>query len=231
MVAPIAVRRRIKKLIALATSPEPEEAESARSEADRLMVKYGLSLADFEDDVVELVDDERDELRQRLAFAVSVSRRCKLVVNKRGQMAFRGRPTLTTDARDLYHALVDDVVANCEIGPRDPGRDTWRICYWIGFVDAVVSRLVDDEARGWMQTAETPRETKEREALAPVAPVQVELARATAEFRSHFAPQHADRGVAWLKSDAYAAGKSCGLATHIEPRQAAPKRALGGWNS
>ncbi len=146
-------------------------------------------------------------------------------------MAFRGRPAPTASARDLYRALIGDVVANCEIGPRDPGRDTWRICYWIGFVDAIVSRLIDDETRGWMQTAETPRDLKERESLTPVTPVRIELARATEEFRSHFAPQHADRGVSCLKTEAYAAGKSRGLATHIEPRQPAPKHALGGWHS
>ncbi len=219
-------------MIALATSPEPEEAARAREESERLMAQHGLTLSDFEDDVVEIADDRRDDLRQRLAIAVSVSRRCAAISNKRGQIAFRGRPGPAASARELYQGLVAEVAGRCDIGSNDPGRDVWRICYWMGFVDAAIERLIEDEV--WkpkvvVAPAQALVHEKPATQIAPVAPVQRELDAATMTFAQHFHPSHAQQGVTDLRGDAYKAGRRHGQTVHIAPRDrsAAPNRSLG----
>lgn len=234
-------------MIALETSPEPEEAARAREQAERLMEAHGLTRADFEDDVVEIADDRRDDLRQRLAIAVSTSRRCAAITNKRGQIAFRGRPGAATAARDLYQALVGGVSAHCEIGPMDPGRDVWRICYWMGFVDAVIERLVADEARAWTPkpaesaapapaaqpcapTADPTRSPSPKVEVPPVENIREKLDAATQSFATYFHPSHMAYGVMTLRAQAYENGRNLGRGVVIAAReQAVPaRRTLGG---
>ncbi len=216
------------------SSPNPHEAQRAREEAERLMRKHGFSYSDFEDDEIRVVDDAVDQhtgdLRRRLAIAVSISRRCHVLVNNRTlQIAFQGRPAIVEDASDLYKSLAADVAHNCEIEPNAPGRHTWRICYWMGFVDAVVERLIDDEARSWSP------EKKMKEAAPPPADspqlvgAQAALERATGEFAEHLG-EFANLSVNSTRQEAYERGRNLGSATDIKPRRGttAPERSLGG---
>lgn len=219
-------RDRIRKLLALATSPNENEAARAREQADQLMAKHGLSLSDFEEDVIEIVDNVRDALRQRLAIAVTVSRRVTLLCNK-NQIAFRGRPRLVESGRTLYQSLIADAAAHCEIGPRDPGRDVWRLCCWQGFVDAVVERLIDDET-----IKEAPKPNKKRaiekqeqqQPVADVEPAAVQIERATGDFAQFFAPQFVTQAVTSIRRDAYKAGHMLGMSTAIAPRESVSER-------
>lgn len=223
MSASTKTRNLIGKLLRLAQSPEPAEAARAREEAERLMKKHGLTEAEFEEDVIEVADDKRDDLRQRLAYAVGVSRRC--VCNKKHDIRFRGRSSDVASACRLYKALLSAVTSNCEIGPSDPGRDVWRICFWSGFIEVVVDRLIDDEARLWRPQEEQPTPSE----VAVMGPpkqvsdeqpsVAVELQRAVDDFAQHFDPAHQQRGIAELRKAAREAGKSLGSSVYIEPRE------------
>lgn len=227
-------RARIKKLIALATSPEPEEAARAREESERLMSYHGLTLADFEDDVIEPVENLRDDfpppvsmavarIRERLAIAVGVAYRCTPVSNRRVQVAFRGRPAVARAARDLFQTLVADVVAHCEIGRYEPGRDAWRLCYWMGFVDAVVERLMALE----VQVREpAPRSSAPATQVAFPAELQEALDVATENLASTFHPLEAAEGVDAVRNDAYCSGHLRGRAAKIERPDQSPNRAL-----
>lgn len=223
MAASAKTRDRIKKLIALSGSPNENEAARAREEADRLMRKHGLSSADFEEDVIEVVDESRSELRQRLAYAVSISRRCTLIVN-RLKIAFRGHTKDVTPAANLYRSLTKECVSCCELAHNAPGRDVWRLCYWSGFVDAVVERLMDDEVMEWqaekVEVAKAqPNKIVKRETEEVIIPAKQELEKATDEFAAHFHPEHRKDGVDWLRKDAYAAGGKLGQSVEIAPRE------------
>lgn len=224
MNAPPNIRMKVKKLLRLCNSPNPHEAARAQEEAGRIMRKYSLTQADFEDDVVEIADEKRDPCRHRLAHAVGLSRRVSSLVNKRGQIAFRGKPTPTRNAKETYQGLVTSVQRHCDIGPSDPGRDVWRICYWMGFVDAVMGRLIDDEVRTWRpEKDEEPVRAVEHvkeEAVAPVSmddsQLKDEAAPAIKDFAARFDPQDAKRAVRDLCERAYAGGKQHGQNVVIE---------------
>jgi hypothetical protein len=238
-VASAKVRSLIAKLLRLAQSPEPEEAARAREQAERLMVKHGLTEADFEEDVIEIADETRDELRQRIAMAVGVSRRCSPLISKRGQIGFRGRPAAAASARDMYKALVREVSTACEsgVGPHDPGYTSWKLWFWTGFTDAVVRRLIDDEARAWQppkreapkpSAVEMAPPSEVLEEPEPVIPVQYEIQRAVEDFAAHFAPEHRERGVKFHCQTAYSCGQSCGERVPLPARDNTTHRAALG---
>lgn len=226
MAASAKIRDRIRKLIALSSSPEINEAARAREEADRLMAKHGLSMSDFQDDVVEVVDENRNELRQRLALAVSISRRCTEIVNK-NKIAFRGHPTNVKSAVKLYVQLVTTVDDNCELGPQAPGRDLHRLCFWKGFVDAIVERLMDDEVFEWQETRKVefpkPKSIEKRENEEAVVTTAIEIEKESSQFSQYFPPAF-KYGVDILKRDAYAAGQVLGIRMEIESRDKIEKR-------
>jgi len=225
MAASAKERERIRKLIALSSSPEPNEAARAREEAERLMTRHGLTLADFEDDVVEVADEQRDAERQRLAYAVAVSRRCALIVNKRNQIAFRGGAQAAANARNVYQALVSDVNGTSDIGPNAPAREVWRICFWMGFVDAIIGRLIDNEVPDWQPPAPVNKVDVE-----PVPKTETQLEIATQRFAAFYDnPHYAAMGIHSTRQDAYRAGLARGQGVHIEPfeRRGAPGRTLG----
>ena len=211
---------KVKKLRRLATSPEPHEAARAQEEATRLMIKFGLTENDFTEDVTEVVDDKCDANRRELARVIALSRRCQSLVSKKGNIGFRGHPSAVISATRLYHSLVNIVSESCNTNPNAqanaPGRLVWKRYYWRGFVDAVSTRLLDEEVRSWIgpqpKTAKIIIENDNNEA-------DLELRT----FASFFAPQDVVRGVNGLCTEACEAGKILGKQVTIESFKAEVK--------
>ena len=179
------------------------------------MAKHGLTEADFQEDVVEVADDQRDPGRRELARVIAISRRCTSLASKRG-IAFRGRPEAVRRAVDVYRSLTTTCSASCEIGPRDPGRHVWRICYWNGFVEAVTERLIDREVQ-----KEPPPPSEEPPPMpSEPDPSILETKRAFSDFASHFYPGDVHNGMSHLTADAHRAGKSHGSSVAIEDYRA-----------
>ena len=227
------IRARIKKLLTLATAPANadeatrNEAHSARTEADRLMYKYGLKAADFEDDALEIIDDQCDDNRLRLARAVGASRRVVTLASKAGQVAYRGRPPAAKSARELYVLLMTTVSRSCEIGPRDPGRVVWRLCYWAGFVDAVCDRLLNNEVQSWFRKTMTQAQRKQSpktfvhvgseqfsQQFVPTPAVE-EQRHAVAQFAGYFDPSDVRRAIEAVTREAYEGGRRLGTTVGI----------------
>lgn len=216
---------RIKKLLALATSPVEHEAASARDEAERLMRRYGLRAADFEADVIEIIGDECDDNRLRLARAIGASRRVATLASKAGQMAFRGKQRAVSNAAELYRLHVDEVARNCNIGYNDPGRVVWRLCFWAGFVDAVCDRLLNKEMQSWFrvtlthaqrkQTAHVQVGTQEFSQQFVPTPAIDEQRAAVKQFAGYFNPSDAHYAVERMVQDAYEAGRRFGSNVRI----------------
>lgn len=224
-------RRRVKKLLALSSSPNPHEAEVARHEAELLMAKHGWTVADFDEDIVEVADDRCDQLRQRLARAVGLSRRCKDVYNRRGQIGFQGHPSIVGAARDAYQTLIADVMSHCEMAvkPEDPGHDMWVLYYWLGFIDGVIQRLIDDEARAWQPPA--PKSTLAGSELVhkpDIPALESQLREAIDHFVTRQDPMFAVMAVEMLRADAYMAGRNRGDSVDLPSmnRAPSPDRAL-----
>lgn len=219
------IMARVRKLRALSASPNQNEAESARGEAERLMRRHGLTEADFEEDAVEVIDDKCDDLRIRLARAIGASRRVATLANKRGEIAFRGRAPAVKSAADLYRSLIIACAAHCEIGSRDPGRHVWRLCYRQGFVDAVCERLLSDEVQSWMRVARVVMQQRPHaEAVAQptieeppqtIVSVFEEQKAATRDFAGYFCQSDVRRAVEQLTREAYEGGKRFGQSVPI----------------
>ena len=204
------VLAKVRKLMRLGASPNPHEAERANDEVKRLMEKHGLSLADIEEDVTEVADEVHEPGHLRLAHAIAVSRRCAILVNKKNQLAFRGRSASVRSAREAYQLLARTVSQHCEIGPRDPGRHVWRLCYWSGFVEAVVKRLVEEEIKPTTSVALAQMPTE------PVPSLRQQTNNAIHDFAAHFLPEDVQVAIQRLCRDAYENGNSLGRSVTIE---------------
>lgn len=220
---------RAKKLLRLTESPNRHEAARAREEAKRVMGKYGITMEDVEEDVIRVADQERDECRQRLSRAVAQSRRCRAIFNRRGHIAFRGRARNADSAKSLYVSLVKEVTAHCEIGPHDPGRIVWRLCFWTSFVNMVVDRLIDAEVRSWTSTPEENAPTGDAQPVAEAVPSVVgEALAAIQDFAARLDPRDVKTAVEALCRNAHEQGKKLGVVVAIEPFAREPKREVRG---
>lgn len=210
------IRNRIAKLLRLAESPVEAEAASALEEAERLLKKHGLTREDFEEDVIEVADNKRDDLRQRLAYAVGVSRRC--VCNKKHDIRFRGKSSDVQSAVKLYKELVHEVDLGSDIGDV-PHRDLWRICFWFGFVEVVTDRLIDDEVRAWRPPEQEAPKPSEVEVMGPPPVISDEPEKSLHEQMQEAADNLAQAKVEEVRRGAREAGKRLGAAVRIESRK------------
>lgn len=144
---------RVKKLLNLAKSPSPHEAERAVERARELMETYQITQDELSEDVVELTDDRADAVRVRVAGLVASASRCEAVASSRGALAFRGRPAAVTSARESYRRILreaeTEVTTRCDQSiaqdcPTPWVRPAWGVCYrssfWAAFVDALAKR-------------------------------------------------------------------------------------------
>jgi len=123
MSAPPAILNKIKLLRNLANSPNPNEAETARSMAEQLMSKYNVTDADLEalEDKPLYGEDEKlfvtiglSGWRQQLALAIATYFDCQIVVEELAipngdvsQFSYfvYGDPDQVKDVQFVYHAF------------------------------------------------------------------------------------------------------------------------------
>ncbi len=105
---------KVKKLMALGTSPSEAEAASALEKARTLLAKYGLSLADVEahrPEIVEGVLLEKKRLRTWEQYLIQAVARCtftRALIVQRGetrQILIIGREVNTRAASELFEYL------------------------------------------------------------------------------------------------------------------------------
>lgn len=141
----------IEKLLRLAQSPNPHEAERARDEAERLMRKNGWSYADFQKDATVDVPVSPDLVDVNLARIVGISRRAQTAINRRDQLAYVGKRECAERARDLYLHLVNSAETGWKrgCGPNEPGAKVYRRYFWGGFIHSITDRLKQAEVEVW----------------------------------------------------------------------------------
>lgn len=214
---------KIRKLLRLATSTNEHEAKRAAEQAKRLMTENGLTEADFDEETTEVADEKRDSYRTKLAHAIATSLQCKAFTNKQDQIAFRGPSGQVAKAKRFYRRLEAEVSRHCEIGPNDPGRHVWRLCYWTGFVEAVTARLAGENP-----TAPPPAWTEQLIKRQPaqtehLTSMRQEATLAILDFASYFIPEDVGVAISRLCTEAYESGRRLGCSVSLERNEALAK--------
>lgn len=214
---PTAVAK-IRKLLALAESSNAHEAESARQSAEELMLKHGLTPYDVEEDVLVVLDSERDVFKETLAHALAVKNCCSAIVSKRGNLALRGRRMDAEPLKAIYKRLVRDGATGAVMPPSGypppAAREAWRICWWLGYTGAIVDRLLGrPKARRGATPAREDLPGPVTEALEAFEALAVEIEGAVEDIA-----QVVER----LRQTAHARGQDAGHAAQLgddAPRQ------------
>lgn len=135
----------MRDLLKLATSPNAHEAALARTRAEELMARNGLTEDDIIDDVDALADEKRDPQRTELAAALAIIYGCKVFGSDRGGIAFKGKPAVTAKAVDAYQTIFRMVDRSSRTGiisgSPEPVVDAWRMFFWLGFLEAMWKRV------------------------------------------------------------------------------------------
>lgn len=142
--AMLSPKDKIRKLLSLAQSPNPEEAASAAQMAQEMMDRHDITLDDVAGKAVEIADEAADAHRLELAKVIATARGCSMV-SRRGVTAFGGRKDVARRAQRLYQALAEEADKRSRHYPNGSPwsiREAWRICFWIGFVQGVAEKLL-----------------------------------------------------------------------------------------
>ena len=167
-----AIEERIRKLLALADSPNENEAAAAAEKAQALMLRYGIELATIAASGGErlavdehVVDGKVDPWRRMLAAAVARSAGGRVVWapdgygRSQGKIFFYGPAGAVGGIVELYRYLEAQLVvisaaATATRRERRVHGRTWRNSFLLGAVGRVGQRL--DARRA--ETAEAGRE-------------------------------------------------------------------------
>ncbi len=177
--------KRIRSLLATSRGTANKyEAAVARTRADELLKRHGLTEADVVEQATEVAPLNpglQGNQRTELARVVAQSRGVTVVS---GKLAFKGYPEAARDARELFCALVRIVEGSSEISGQDSDRLLWRTCFWLGFITAVQKQLDPEHAM-------VPKEALP--ALLKNAPAPADVAYAAEAFeamRSRLESEH-----------------------------------------
>lgn len=212
---------RVRKLLRLAQSSNPHEAESASAQAHALMVKHGLTEDDVAEEAIELLDQEADAPREWLAVLVASLFGCSVVVHKREGIGLRGIASKVEKARTLYKRALDEMLCS-RMPPVAPWLEkeaaiVWRYCWWQGFKAVVTSSF----APAPMPSVSPPKRSAAASARRSVTEVETPASQpqprpeqSTSSFVEEVVRnvQQLDRSIsiAWFQKEAYAAGRASG---------------------
>jgi len=147
-----AVIRKIKKLLALSQSSNPNEAANAAAKARKLLIDHNLSMSDVGTDAGDIIEkrgEAKSGVRKThetfLHAAVAEANLCKSIL-VRGRCAycysFVGRKTNITAAEEMYRFLSAALVRAAALVGSRKGRK-WINDYRYGWVSAVTRRLME----------------------------------------------------------------------------------------
>ncbi len=164
------VVERIKKLLALTTSENPNEAALAASKAQELLFRHNLSMAMVEaatDDNNTYVADRFDSggwmhWRRRLLAAVARNNFCR-GVSYQGtrEVGIVGEPHNVTVVKHLYAFLVRDIMRLAEIGRKaeyaqdEEESRAWKRSFYLGAVRTIAQRLDEQRRHDLAQNQES----------------------------------------------------------------------------
>lgn len=157
------VMRRVRKLLKLARSDNPNEAAAAMAEAQRLLLKHGLEQSVAEMEAPEAISDGGavhlagviEKWRMRLAHVVARSNQCCVLVvpgcrrtRRATSLSFFGYASDLTKAGYLYGYYSDETNRLAAAHGNGRGR-SWKNSFRHGVIDALVLALakVIHEAR------------------------------------------------------------------------------------
>ena len=140
---------RVRKLLRLAESSNPNEAALAKQRAHVIMGQYGLTDDDIVErvNVIEVAEEYTQPHLEELARVVGMACGATAVVSSRGDtlIAFRGPRDAVQVARSAYQSLADYGDDYCEMADQgDPptiARQAWRLCWWIGYLRSTGDRI------------------------------------------------------------------------------------------
>lgn len=157
------VVERIKKLLALTASQNPNEAALAASKAQELLFRHNLSMAMVEAATEggnsAYVADRFDSggwmhWRRRLLAAVARNNFCR-GVSYQGtrEVGIVGEPHNVTVVKHLYAFLIDDIIRLADIGVKgertldEEESRAWKRSFYLGAVRTVAQRMAEQRQR------------------------------------------------------------------------------------
>jgi hypothetical protein len=216
-----AIEERVRKLLALADSPNENEAAAAAEKAQALMLRYGIEMATIAASGGErlavdehVVDGKVDPWRRILAAAVARSAGGRVVwepdgyARSRGKMFFYGPAGAVGGMVELYcyleaQLIVISAAATAARWERRVHGRTWRNSFLLGVVGRVGQRFdarraetaqADEIGRALvLVTTAVDREIERRWPELETSGYRPSVARSAYEAGSH-AGQHVDLG-------------------------------------
>jgi hypothetical protein len=244
------VVERIKKLLALTASQNPNEAALAASKAQELLFRHNLSMAMVEAATEggnsAYVADRFDSggwmhWRRRLLAAVARNNFCR-GVSYQGtrEVGIVGEPHNVTVVKHLYAFLVHDIIRLADIGVKsehtldEEESRAWKRSFYLGAVRTVAQRMAEqrqrDIAADEQSAALVVRKDQELEdAYKEFFP---NLAQDADDSEAEAAPSPKDRGPSRpRRADGYRAGMIAGktipLNLPLEASRATRRRGRG----
>jgi len=146
---------KVKKLMALGTSPSEAEAASALEKARTLLARYGLSMADVEESEPDIVENtllEKKRLRSwesHLIYVITAATFTQALHVQRagvGRVLIIGREVNAVAAAELF-AYLHLVVL--KLGRAHSGEVAHLESFKTGVVQRIGERLLDDREDAW----------------------------------------------------------------------------------
>lgn len=221
---------KVRKLLRLAQSPNPNEAAAAAVKAQQLIDEHNLASAllsletganepdepieDFQKKDAPLDENDRDYWRWRLAAILMHANACAGYCL--GGIQIMGRPSDVETVRYLYGYFAGEVNRLTEVAGKGCGR-TWRNNYRNGIVDTLGARLMEQHAafRAGARASvagNTHALVKVDQALAKVEERRIEVDAFT---KKHLNIRSVSAGGARLDASARAAGRRDGHSIRI----------------
>lgn len=220
---------KIRKLLALAQSPNLHEAALAAAQAQRLMLKYGIESADFDDPTIDVLLVERSETRttwfRALTKPVTEACFCDAWFHPGTEkITVVGRKEDVIACSILLDYLAHEILRLSEAGwivLRPKGSAiTWKNSFRIAAATTVGKRLKEDRAKAMLE-----EQSRSSTALVRVEKYETAIRKNIAAWKEKNGVRTAQHSTSYrADSDGTNAGRRAGAAMSLNP----PTRALKG---
>lgn len=238
------VVERIKKLLALTSSQNPNEAALAASKAQELLFRHNLSMAMVEAATeggnAAYVADRFDSggwmhWRRRLLAAVARNNFCR-GVSYQGtrEVGIVGEPHNVTVVKHLYAFLVRDIIRLADLGVKgehtldEEESRAWKRSFYLGAVRTVAQRMAEQRQRDITADEQSAALVvrKDQELEDAYKEFFPNLAHETDDGEAEAAPPPKDRGPSRpRRADGYRAGLIAGKTIPLNLPLEAPRPA------